>query len=61
MLESIVGVNLQESPLTLNALQELSVFSHGVEIQEVCDIGGWIDEKTDEWINERVMFSKFNG
>lgn len=35
MLESIIGVNLVVNPLTLEALQELNVFSHDVEIQEV--------------------------
>ncbi|XP_062864847.1 dynein axonemal heavy chain 6 isoform X2 [Trichomycterus rosablanca] len=35
MLESIVGVNLVEEPLTLAALQELDMFSYRTEIQEV--------------------------
>lgn len=43
MLEGIVGVSLLENPLNLDALQELRVFSHDVEIQEVREGGG------DKW------------
>ncbi|KAK3507623.1 hypothetical protein QTP70_031174 [Hemibagrus guttatus] len=35
MLESIVGVSLLDNSLTLDALQELNVFSYAVEIQEI--------------------------
>ncbi|KAI5628238.1 dynein heavy chain 6, axonemal isoform X2 [Silurus asotus] len=35
MLESIVGINLLEKPLTLDALKELDIFSHAEEIQEI--------------------------
>ncbi|MCJ8749245.1 hypothetical protein PDJAM_G00174240 [Pangasius djambal] len=35
MLQSIVGFSLLESPLTVDALQELNVFSYAVEILEI--------------------------